>query len=52
MYVDGDRQSLDKAAEPGSHCWCNLTQHILGPDKSDVQRQTCVPGRSCYRDTC
>jgi hypothetical protein len=52
MYVDGDRQSLDKAAEQGAHCWCNLTQHILGPDQADVQRQTCVPGRTCYRETC
>ncbi|MFV1967028.1 MAG: hypothetical protein ACC628_16500 [Pirellulaceae bacterium] len=52
MYVTGDLQSLDKAAEQGAHCWCNLTQHLPGPDQIDVDRQNCVPGRNCYRDTC
>ena len=38
--------------EDGFDCnWCNLTQHVLGPDDADVNRQSCVPGRSCYRET-
>lgn len=51
MYVTGDR-NMDDPDEGGSqHCWCNLTQHVIGPDQADVSRVTCVPGRSCYRET-
>ena len=30
-------------------CWCNLTQHVLGPDEGAVERKDCVSGRDCYR---
>ena len=50
MYVTGDLKSLEKAAEQGAHCWCNLTQHIRGPDQVDVERQACTSGRGCYKD--
>jgi hypothetical protein len=48
MYVTGD---LDPSHidEAGSHyCWCNLTQHILGPDDSPVARISCTGDRDCY----
>jgi len=51
MYVTGE---VDAAPtdEAGSHyCWCNLTQHILGPDQADVDRRHCTPGRDCYRSS-
>jgi hypothetical protein len=48
MYVTGDRKSLDTSATP--HCWCVLTQHVRGPDQQDVDRESCVPGRDCYRE--
>jgi hypothetical protein len=32
-------------------CWCNQTQHYLGPDSQYVGRQECIPGRECYRET-
>ena len=35
--------------EGADYCWCNLTQHVLGPDDQDVSRGRCVPGRECYR---
>ncbi|MFP6612671.1 MAG: hypothetical protein VB835_10205 [Pirellulales bacterium] len=48
MYVTGDLNPshLDEA---GSHyCWCNLTQHIVGPDDAPVDRCNCVGSRECY----
>jgi len=51
LYVSGDLKSLDRLDESHSqHCWCNLTQHVRGPDQQAVDRGTCVPGRECYRD--
>jgi len=51
MYVTGqiDPDHPDEAKE--HYCWCNLTQHVLGPDDAGVDRHTCAPGRGCYRDT-
>jgi len=50
MYVTGEfcPQHVD---EEGSHyAWCNLTQHIVGPDEGDVDRACCTPNRPCYCD--
>ena len=52
MYVTGSIYAPDHPDEAGSHhCWCNLTQHVVGPDKSEVDRPLCVPGRTCYVET-
>jgi hypothetical protein len=32
-------------------CWCNQTQHHLGPDSQYVSRHECLPTRECYRET-
>ena len=51
LFVTG---SLDPGhpGEPGPRtCWCNLTQHVVGPDYQQVDRNGCVPGRDCYRDS-
>ena len=51
IYVTGDLRNPNSPEEGGSgYCWCNLTQHILGPDKKYVEQQGCTPQRSCYRD--
>lgn len=31
------------------HCWCNLTQNVIGPDDGMVDRPGCNAGRSCYQ---
>ncbi len=50
IYVTGMLDAPTHADEEGAdYCWCNLTQHVLGPDDADVSRGTCVPGRTCYR---
>jgi len=54
MYVTG-RLNPDHVDEShGSHedyCWCNITQHVIGPDESIVERPLCVSGRGCYKST-
>lgn len=52
MYVTGDMHNPEHPDEEGSkYCWCNLTQHVIGPDKEDVDRPQCISGRECYKDT-
>ncbi|MCA9268927.1 MAG: hypothetical protein KDA41_10680 [Planctomycetales bacterium] len=51
MYVTGKRDP-DHPDEASHHfCWCNLTQHKLGPDSQAVARAQCSPERDCYRET-
>ena len=51
MYVTGqmDPEHPDEGKE--HYCWCNLTQHVLGPDDAAVARADCAPNRDCYRET-
>ena len=50
IFVTGTLDRPDHVDEEGcDYCWCNLTQHIIGPDDSDVSRRQCIPGRTCYR---
>jgi hypothetical protein len=35
--------------DDSDHCWCYVTQQVLGPDGGKVDPQRCTPGRSCYR---
>lgn len=52
MFMNGDIKNPDHPDEAGSHyCWCNITQHIIGPDHKDVDRPDCVEGRGCYCKT-
>lgn len=51
IYVTGnpDPQSCEEEGSTRFNCWCNKTQHVLGPDDELVDRFTCVPGRECFR---
>ena len=52
MYVTGEIKNPEHPDEVGSQdCWCNMTQHVKGPDQADVDRCACTPGRECYRDS-
>jgi hypothetical protein len=37
QYIDG-----------ANHCWCRVTQQVIGPDGAAVYPDSCVAGRSCY----
>lgn len=52
MYVLGEIKNPDHPDEAsGQYCWCNMTQHVIGPDQLHVDRHTCINGRGCYRET-
>jgi hypothetical protein len=50
LFTTGEIQNPEHADDSGAHCWCNITQHVIGPDQSDVERATCIPGRNCFRE--
>lgn len=50
IYVTGNPDPIDPS-EAGTHrynCWCNKTQHVVGPDEEVVDRATCIAGRDCF----
>ena len=51
MYVTGqvDLEHPDEGVE--HYCWCNVTQHCVGPDDVAVGRGECRPERECYQLT-
>ncbi len=52
MCVTGSLCAPDHPDEEGSqYCWCNMTQHLVGPDENYVDATKCVPERPCYRST-
>ena len=49
IYVAGQMEpGPDQEMMGSGHCWCNHTQHILGPDDQLVERRGCNSGRTCY----
>ncbi|MCH2610177.1 MAG: hypothetical protein MK006_03815 [Pirellulales bacterium] len=51
MYVTGSLYKPDHPDEEGAqYCWCNVTQHIVGPDQEDVNRCDCTSNRGCYKN--
>jgi len=34
--------------DASNHCWCRITQQVIGPDGGTVHPESCVAGRSCY----
>ncbi len=35
--------------DDADHCWCYVTQQVIGPDGGKVHPQRCTSGRGCYR---
>lgn len=51
MLVRGSREDEGSIHDAGNaNCWCNHTQHVIGPDDQVVERHTCVEGRKCYKE--
>ena len=50
MYVTGklDPTHLDERESHDEYCWCNMTQHVMGPDEKSVRRCDCIEGRDCF----
>jgi hypothetical protein len=34
--------------DASNHCWCRVTQKVIGPDKQPVVPADCQSGRACY----
>ena len=34
--------------DASNHCWCRMTQQVIGPDGSPADPDFCIPGRTCY----
>jgi hypothetical protein len=34
--------------DASNHCWCRVTQQVIGPDGGTVHPDSCVAGRDCY----
>lgn len=52
IYVSGSFRPIQPDEEGSDYCWCNKTQHLIGPDDQGVSRQECtLAGRECYRKT-
>lgn len=51
IYVTGDPdpQSPEQEGSTRFNCWCNQTQHVVGPDQKLVDRHDCVDGRDCFK---
>jgi hypothetical protein len=47
MYVSGQRELAEGIGD--GHCWCNKTQHVLGPDDGLVSRTRCDATRRCFQ---
>lgn len=48
--VIGDPENYPEETNAG-YCWCNITQHFVGPDSKYVTRKECTPTRECYKET-
>jgi hypothetical protein len=49
MFITGCANPAVEDGQVGDgHCWCNLTQHVLGPDDDFVERRICTSGRACF----
>lgn len=51
IYVTGDPDPQTPEEEGSSrfNCWCNKTQHTIGPDHELVDRSVCIEGRACFQ---
>lgn len=34
--------------DASNHCWCRVTQKVIGPDQQPVLPADCQRGRGCY----
>lgn len=50
IYVTGDPdpKTPEEAESTRFNCWCNKTQHVIGPDNELVDRKSCLLGRGCF----
>lgn len=50
FFIHGDvATEADHYLDSTGHCWCFVTQQVVGPDGGRVGPGRCGPGRDCYK---
>jgi len=49
FMLDGLATEADDYLDGSNHCWCRVTQQVVGPDGGKARPERCVPGRACYQ---
>lgn len=47
--LDGLATAADDYLDGSNHCWCRVTQQVVGPDGGKARPERCAPGRECYQ---
>jgi hypothetical protein len=48
FMMDTLATEAEQYLDASNHCWCRVTQQVIGPDGGRVHPNRCVPGRECY----
>ena len=48
FMIDALPTDASQYLDAGNHCWCRMTQQVIGPDGGTVHPDSCVTGRDCY----
>jgi hypothetical protein len=49
FMVDALPTDASQYLDGSNHCWCRVTQQVIGPDGGSVHPESCTAGRDCYR---
>jgi hypothetical protein len=49
FMIDALPTEASQYLDASNHCWCRMTQQVIGPDGGSVHPESCVAGRDCYR---
>ncbi len=47
--LNGPATEAGHYLDDSDHCWCFVTQQVVGPDGGKVNPHRCIAGRGCYR---
>ncbi len=48
FMIDALPTDASQYLDASNHCWCCITQQVIGPDGGSVHPNSCVAGRDCY----
>jgi hypothetical protein len=48
FMIDALPTESSQYLDASNHCWCRMTQQVIGPDGGTVDPDSCVAGRGCY----
>ena len=48
FMIDALPTDASQYLDASNHCWCRMTQQVIGPDGGTVHPDSCKVGRDCY----